>query len=126
MKTVTYDPKQWRLVPVEASHWVSMATVMHRMEFNQDDWDLLLSAAPEHPSQPVSSEPVPPLQAGMDNSELLAAWQKKLPDTEPKGQELSAFALGVEFGFERTGALKAKLDAHQHGAALPGVRTATH
>ncbi len=34
----------------------------------------------------------------MTNEELLAAWKRKLPSVEPTGQELSAFALGVEVG----------------------------
>ena len=38
------------------------------------------------------------LQGGMSNDELRAAWDKKL-HCEPKGQELSAFAVGIEVGF---------------------------
>jgi hypothetical protein len=40
-----------------------------------------------------------PLQGGFNNAELRAAWDKKLPGQEPKGQELSAFAIGTEVGF---------------------------
>jgi hypothetical protein len=40
-----------------------------------------------------------PLQGGFNNAELRAAWDKKLPGQEPKGQELSAFAIGSEVGF---------------------------
>lgn len=42
----------------------------------------------------------PLLQGGMNNAELLAAWMKKLPGVEPSERELSAFAVGVEVGFE--------------------------
>ena len=41
----------------------------------------------------------PPLQGGMTNDELRAAWYKKLPGVVPKDLELSAFALGVEVGY---------------------------
>jgi len=41
------------------------------------------------------------MQAGMSNDDLLAAWMRKLPGRAPQGQELSAFALGVEVGAER-------------------------
>jgi hypothetical protein len=40
-----------------------------------------------------------PLQGGMENEVLRAAWDKKLPGVEPTDRELSAFALGVEVGF---------------------------
>jgi hypothetical protein len=65
-----------------------------------------LAATPQPPEpaisgyQPTEGETVAPLQGGMDNATLLAAWQKKLPGVEPKDQELSAFAVGVEVGFE--------------------------
>ncbi len=49
----------------------------------------------------LAAQPAPvPLQGGMDNNELLAAWQKKLPGRMPEGQELNAFAVGTEVGFE--------------------------
>jgi hypothetical protein len=41
------------------------------------------------------------IQAGMSNDDLMAAWMRKLPGRAPQGQELSAFALGVEVGAER-------------------------
>lgn len=37
----------------------------------------------------------------MSNDDLIAAWMRKLPGRTPQGQELSAFALGVEVGAER-------------------------
>lgn len=40
------------------------------------------------------------MQGGLSNAELLAAWQKKLPGVEPSERELSAFAVGVEVGFD--------------------------
>lgn len=40
-----------------------------------------------------------PMQGGMDNTELLAAWKKKLPGVEPSDAQLTAFAVGVEVGF---------------------------
>jgi len=49
---------------------------------------------------PAAPAPAVPLQGGMDNNELLAAWQKKLPGKVPEGQELNAFAVGTEVGFE--------------------------
>lgn len=49
-------------------------------------------------AQPVQ-QPTAPLQGGMDNAELLAAWQKKLPGVEPSATQLTAFAVGVEVGF---------------------------
>ena len=39
-----------------------------------------------------------PLQGGMDNDELLEAWQKKVPGVKPTQSDLRAFALGVEVG----------------------------
>lgn len=36
----------------------------------------------------------------LNNDELLSAWHRKLPTTQPQGQELSAFAVGVEVGFD--------------------------
>ena len=41
------------------------------------------------------------IQAGMNNDDLVAAWMRKLPGRAPKGDELSAFAIGVEVGAER-------------------------
>jgi hypothetical protein len=59
------------------------------------DHGSLLYAAP-----PAAPAPAVPLQGGLDNNELLAAWQKKLPGKVPEGQELNAFAVGTEVGFE--------------------------
>lgn len=51
---------------------------------------------------PTETAPRPAaIQAGMSNDDLLAAWTRKLPSRAPQGQELSAFALGVEVGAER-------------------------
>ncbi len=44
----------------------------------------------------------PLLQGGLNNAELLAAWMKKLPGVEPSERELSAFAVGVEVGFDHS------------------------
>ena len=41
-----------------------------------------------------------PLQGGLNNAELLAAWMRKLPRVEPSERDLTAFAVGVEVGFE--------------------------
>ena len=49
---------------------------------------------------PVERPVRPLLQGGMNNAELLAAWMKKLPGVEPSERELSAFAVGVEIGFD--------------------------
>ena len=51
-------------------------------------------------AQPVQ-QPTAPLQGRMDNVELLAAWQKKLPGVETSDTQLKAFAVGVEVGFAR-------------------------
>lgn len=51
------------------------------------------------PVQPVQQPGAEPLQGGMDNAELLAAWKKKLPGVEPSDAQLTAFAVGVEVGF---------------------------
>jgi hypothetical protein len=60
-----------------------------------------LAASPAAPAAPPAAPaPAVPLQGGMDNNELLAAWQKKLPGKVPEGQELNAFAVGTEVGFE--------------------------
>lgn len=40
------------------------------------------------------------LQGGLNNAELLAAWMRKLPRVEPSERDLTAFAVGVEVGFE--------------------------
>lgn len=53
----------------------------------------------ERPVRPV-------LQGGMSNAELLGAWMKKLPGVEPSDRELSAFALGVEVGFDHARSLE--------------------
>lgn len=45
-------------------------------------------------------------QGGLNNDELLAAWKQKLPAAEPQGQELNAFAVGIEFGFDHARALE--------------------
>lgn len=42
-----------------------------------------------------------PLQAGMSNPELYAAWDKKLPGVKPTDEQISAFAIGVEVGLDR-------------------------
>ena len=42
----------------------------------------------------------PPLQGGLTNADLLAAWTRKLPAAEPSERDLTAFALGVEVGRE--------------------------
>ena len=57
--------------------------------------DLRVARAAQQAAQPVA--PVL-LQGGMSSEELRAAWDKKL-HCEPKGQELSAFAVGIEVGF---------------------------
>lgn len=49
----------------------------------------------------LDQQPAPVLlQGGLDNDALRAAWDKKLPGVAPTDCELSAFALGVEVGFE--------------------------
>ena len=60
-----------------------------------------LGANPAHVqvAQPVQQPGAEPLQGGMDNAELLAAWKKKLPGVEPSDAQLPAFAVGVEVGF---------------------------
>jgi len=50
-------------------------------------------------SQPVQQPGAEPMQGGMDNAELLAAWKNKLPGVEPSDAQLTAFAVGVEVGF---------------------------
>lgn len=60
----------------------------------------LFRAQAEQPAEPVA------LQAGMNNAELLAAWMKKLPGTEPSKRDLRAFAVGAEVGFDRARALE--------------------
>ena len=50
-------------------------------------------------AQPAQQPGAEPLQGGMDNAELLAAWKKKLPGVEPSDAQLTAFAVGVEVGF---------------------------
>ena len=42
-----------------------------------------------------------PMQAGMTNNELRAAWHAKLPGAEPTERQLSAFAVGAEVGWAR-------------------------
>ena len=54
------------------------------------------------PAAPAGEPVAPPmLQAGMSNADIEAAWSRKLPGQVPQGQELSAFALGIEVGAER-------------------------
>jgi hypothetical protein len=36
----------------------------------------------------------------MTNAELLTAWMRKLPRVEPSERDLTAFAVGVEVGFD--------------------------
>jgi len=50
-------------------------------------------------SAALDAQPQQPLQGGFDNDELRAEWDRKLPGQEPKGQELTTFAIGVEVGF---------------------------
>lgn len=50
-------------------------------------------------AQPVQQPGAEPMQGGMDNAELLAAWKNKLPGVEPSDAQLTAFAVGVEVGF---------------------------
>ena len=45
------------------------------------------------------TDELPPLQGGMTNDELRAAWKRKLPTTEPTDNQLSCFAIGVEVGY---------------------------
>ena len=45
------------------------------------------------------ADELPPLQGGMTNDELRAAWKRKLPTTEPTDNQLSCFAIGVEVGY---------------------------
>ena len=40
----------------------------------------------------------PPLPIGMMTDELLAAWKRRLPNTEPTDNHLSCFAIGIEVG----------------------------
>jgi hypothetical protein len=47
---------------------------------------------------PVERGVRPPLQGGLTNTELLAAWTRKLPGVWPSESDLTAFALGVEVG----------------------------
>ncbi len=51
----------------------------------------------------------------MTNEELIAAWRRKLPNVEPTGRDLSAFALGVETG--------AALAAEQPQPVCPHIRS---
>ncbi len=44
---------------------------------------------------PVERGVRPPLQGGLTNTELLAAWTRKLPGVWPSESDLTAFALGV-------------------------------
>jgi hypothetical protein len=37
-------------------------------------------------------------QGGLTNEQLLEKWKEKLPNREPVGEELSAFAIGIEVG----------------------------
>ena len=41
------------------------------------------------------------LQGGMTNAQLTDAWCKKLPGVVPTERQMTAFAIGVEVGFER-------------------------
>ena len=41
---------------------------------------------------------IQPLKHGMTTDELLAAWKRRLPNTEPTDNQLSCFAIGVEVG----------------------------
>lgn len=63
--------------------------------------DNLSFGAPEGPNTEEAAELANsvPMQGGLSNDELLAAWRKKLPRIEPVGDELNAFALGVEVGY---------------------------
>jgi len=69
-----------------------------------NDVELWIDACPHcgkpRTAPPAAPAPAVPLQGGLDNNELLAAWQKKLPGKVPEGQELNAFAVGTEVGFE--------------------------
>ena len=49
---------------------------------------------------PVEPTGRPPLQGGLNNAELVTAWMRKLPGKEPSERDLSAFAVGVEVGFD--------------------------
>ena len=42
-------------------------------------------------------------QGGLTNEQLLEKWKEKLPNREPVGDELSAFALGIEIGVSLAG-----------------------
>ena len=46
---------------------------------------------------PASSAPI---QGGLTNPELFAAWGKKLPGVKPTDAQISAFAIGIEVGFD--------------------------
>ncbi len=41
---------------------------------------------------------IQPLKHGMTTDELLAAWKRRLPNTEPTDNQLSCFAIGIEVG----------------------------
>lgn len=63
-----------------------------------------------------------PLQGGMTNAELLAAFKAKLPSVEPSGRDMSAFAVGVEVGFSRARAMERQdWDRVHHALAKHGA-----
>ena len=70
----------------------------HRAWAEQFAWLAVLDLAAPAP-QPAGAEPVAPLQAGMSNDELLAAWRTKLRRVEPSDRDLRAFAVGAEVGY---------------------------
>lgn len=41
---------------------------------------------------------IQPLKHDMTTDELLAAWKRRLPNTEPTDNQLSCFAIGIEVG----------------------------
>lgn len=71
-----------------------------------------------HASQPATpaqdAAATVPLQGGLSNEELLAAWQQKLPGVPPGERELSAFAVGVEVGAARYTNVEVALAAALH------------
>ena len=76
-------------------------------------------AAPQ-PAQPAAQAVA--LQGGLSNDELQQAWREKLPGAEPKGQELAAFAVGIEYGDKRARDLERQdWDRVHHALAKHGA-----
>lgn len=57
-------------------------------------------AAERDNSETMTAESHGGIQAGLDNDKLREAWDRKLPGVEPTDRQMTAFALGVEVGFE--------------------------